>query len=125
MKPLIPLLLLVVAACGGEPIEQVDPASIPEMPTWTADVRPILDRYCQSCHSAETVGGAPDGADFGSYDRTVCEWDEVDEVLRERSMPPGGAPRPTAREAAVLYRWAEVGYPHGEGVQPSCSGGRR
>jgi len=123
MKYMILTLILVLAACGGEPIEQVDPDSIPQMPTWTSDVRPMLDRYCQGCHSSQTLGGSPDGLDFASYDLTVCEWDDVDEVLRERSMPPGGSPRLTAREVAVLDRWADVGHPHGEDVQPDCSGG--
>lgn len=110
-------------SCGGDPIEVVDPASIPANPTWVDDVAPLLDRYCQSCHSADTLGGAPDGLDFRSYDRTVCEWGDVYEtVLRDRSMPPAGAQRPTARELALLERWGDQGQPRGDGdtTPPNC-----
>lgn len=112
-----------VLACGGEPIEDVDPDSIPRVATWDSHVAPMLDRYCQGCHSGQTLGGPVEEFDFASYEHTVCEWEDVQEVLfEERSMPPGGAQRPSARDLAILRVWAQRGFLRSDGVPPSFSG---
>lgn len=109
-------VVALVFGCGGGPIEEVDPGAVPSAPSWNEHVRPLLDRYCQSCHSGQTLGGAPHGYDFVSYELVVCEWDELAKVmLEERSMPPGGARRPDARELATLERWASQGFSFEEG----------
>lgn len=120
---LLPCSLLLTLSCGGEPIEAVDPETIPETVTWTGEVQPMLDRYCQGCHTAETVAGGAGEIDFGSYRVAVCEWEELAEVvLEERSMPPGGASRLTARDIAILRSWRDDGFLESEGVAPQIRG---
>lgn len=92
------------------------------VPTWCADIQPILAASCvSSCHGADSSGSnnpffrldyyAPDGGGVpGAQARA--------ERIRQRAsvfqdMPPAGSsvPRPTAEQRALIARWAEGGAP--------------
>jgi hypothetical protein len=65
---LVPLAATFVA-CGSSE------APIPEMPTFAADVQPILDKHCVRCHGANgTLNDAlnPDGTPSGLGAPTLC-----------------------------------------------------
>jgi mono/diheme cytochrome c family protein len=60
--------------------------------------RALLDRYCVGCHNVRTKAGGltldtADPANVGAAPRT---WENVVRKLRDRAMPPAGAPRPDA-----------------------------
>jgi hypothetical protein len=100
---------------GIEPREQ--DVQIPQRPAaqstleqrWATEVRPIVERYCTTCHGAKKPKG---GLDLGR-DATVAaiaqhatEWERVLERLEADEMPPENAPsRPTAKERALVTSW--------------------
>jgi hypothetical protein len=59
-------------------------------------VRPVLDRYCVTCHNQrlKTAGLVLDGFDLTRISRETDTWEKVARKLRTREMPPPGLPRP-------------------------------
>jgi uncharacterized membrane protein len=122
------VLLLVLgglAACssGDETLAVVEPASVPEFPTFD-QVYAVLERSCVPCHSRNKPrpGGLgllqedeeEDEDDDPNYD--TCEdviaglGDLLEQVFAE-TMPPGAWPRLTEREKLLIVRWAQTGAP--------------
>ena len=128
------IILMVLAAAGGcaqgdGTLEEVDPASLPEVVTWVDHIEPILDRYCATCHSDAADVGRLSGYDYGTYLGSACQFGGVvNTFLEGGSMPPGAAPRPDGRQSALLRQWRAQGYPesldaNGQAVKPprDCS----
>ncbi|HEX5109370.1 MAG TPA: DUF1592 domain-containing protein, partial [Vicinamibacterales bacterium] len=71
-------------------------------------LRPVLDRYCATCHNArlKTAGLTLDTLDLAQADRHQDEWERIARKLRTHEMPPAGLPRPDqatyARAAASI-----------------------
>jgi hypothetical protein len=61
-------------------------------------VRPVLDRYCITCHNQrlKTAGVVLDGFDLARVGHEADTWERVARKLRTREMPPPGLPRPEA-----------------------------
>jgi mono/diheme cytochrome c family protein len=59
-------------------------------------VKPALDRYCVTCHSArlKTGGLSLEGLDPALIGRDPEPWEKVARKLRTHEMPPQGLPRP-------------------------------
>jgi hypothetical protein len=74
----------------------------------TGDVAPLLERYCLSCHDAETAKGgvtlsaAPTAEEFA---RDIKMWRTVTQQVHERAMPPVGKRQPTEEERRALVDW--------------------
>jgi hypothetical protein len=103
----------VIAACAGAdpPNEFVcnatEPAECPTpMPTY-ADVQPILERRCVTCHSDTSTGPWP----LTTYQDVVDWYDLVrDDVLR-CTMPPRDSPPLTRAESRAILEWLSCGFP--------------
>jgi len=88
--------------------------------TYAADVAPIVQKSCQSCHRPGQVGPFA----LLTYDQARRWAASINEVIDERRMPPWHAdPRfghfendrsLTARERATLLAWVEQGTPLGD-----------
>src|SRR5262245_54023973 len=61
-----------------------------------ASLRPVLNRYCVSCHNEKlrTAGLALDTIDAGNVAVGAETWEKVVRKLRSRAMPPASSPRP-------------------------------
>ncbi len=89
------------------------------VPTWCADVQPLLANYClQSCHGAVHTGsGHPEfRLDMYESDAGIKGAMEMAPRIDVRAakfkdMPPVGNPAPTAEERAIIGQWAEGGAP--------------
>ncbi len=59
-------------------------------------LRPLLDRYCITCHNArlKTGGLTLDGLDYTRVGDDADTWERVARKLRTHEMPPPGLPRP-------------------------------
>lgn len=102
------------------------------VPTWCADVQPLLTQYCvSSCHGPVTTGSgktdfrldyySPDaGLPPGAFQMAA----RIDaRAVRLQDMPPFGQPAPTAAERALIGRWATGGAPLcSDGGTPSDGG---
>jgi hypothetical protein len=108
------LIAFAAAACN-------DNKAVPENPTFVADVAPVLQRHCVSCHQPN--GTAP--FSLTTYEDARSRADSVATSTRSRRMPPW-LPRQgnhrfdrerilSDRELEILERWAQLGAPRGEG----------
>ena len=107
---------LAVTGCGGDP----NRAPLPESPTFSAHVAPILYAQCAGCHRPGSAAPFP----LLRYEDARDRADLIAEVTRQRQMPPwplepGDYPfaderRLSEREIAVLGRWAKQGAPAGD-----------
>lgn len=121
---------LLLAACPGLGSQEPPTADdLPENPTWSADVKPVLDRLCNECHSVppqqaapgnlrldvcETVAGIP-GARVMSQ-RIIAR--TIDRI--PSAMPPQTYPeQPTPDDEEILRRWVEQGANCDEDIDPN------
>jgi hypothetical protein len=89
------------------------------VPTWCADVQPILTTYCiSSCHGAVHTGSGRTDFQLDMYEangdikgaKDMAPRIDV-RAYRFKDMPPAGNPAPSAEEREVLGRWAQGGAP--------------
>ena len=83
----------------------------PAAPTYAKNVRPLLDKYCYSCHGNGkkkadlALDAYPDEASI-SKDRKV--WEKVLHQVRTREMPPENKPQPTPAERDLMATWIDA-----------------
>ncbi len=108
---------IVAALADREPAAEVGPV------TYAADVAPILQAKCQSCHRPGQVGPFS----LLSFDDARRHASTIREVIDDRRMPPWHAdPRYghfandrslDARQRATLMAWVDQGAPQGDLAQ--------
>jgi hypothetical protein len=122
---LMSLLLLLLTGCV-QGATRLDTGLVPENPTFTQDIEPLMARYCTRCHAA---GGVRyEGVGVNTYDAIIQDLDEVvctsispavigeypdacvgrEEVF---TMPPGASEHLDMLEQITLARWASNGAP--------------
>jgi mono/diheme cytochrome c family protein len=82
---------------------------------FTAEVRPLLVKYCQDCHGPETQEGELDLAAFVTWNdvrKQPQAWQHVGEMLDTRQMPPKDAPQLSDTEHAALQTWVRAHLTH-------------
>ncbi len=83
-------------------------ATRPTVPSYAADVKPVLERWCTSCHGEPPTSGAP--MSLTSYEAVVEHLERVRvRTLVQQTMPPGGGL--SADDRAVLATWIAAGAP--------------
>ena len=87
----IPSVVVALQAAGPRP-QQTSLLSGRD----ASDFKPVVDRYCVSCHSArvKTAGIVLEGMDSSKVEHDGVVWEKVIRKLRSGSMPPQGLPRP-------------------------------
>lgn len=104
----------VLAACGlalgaagaARAAEAPDFAALER--GYTATARPLLQKYCLGCHSAEKHKGDLDLERFATVTdirKETRAWEKTLEMLRTGEMPPKEKPQPTAAEREQLEKW--------------------
>lgn len=93
---------------GDKTLAEIE--GITEVPTYEADVKPILEQYCTTCHTDPPVAGAPQPLlDFA---QVVADADRIHvRGVQLGDMPPGGG-MPDA-EKAIIDAWFLGGTPQG------------
>ena len=113
MRPLLWTILLSVPLLFGSALiskaekEDVKPGGTLSS-QFGSDVRPLLAKYCVSCHSAKTKKGELDLQRFTSLkivQQDVKPWQKMIEQLETGEMPPKGKPQPTVIEREKLVDW--------------------
>ncbi|MCB9765478.1 MAG: hypothetical protein H6739_37230 [Alphaproteobacteria bacterium] len=115
LRLLLPLVALTVACNGKDSTADTGP-----VPTYYADVEPILTESCVNCHVSGGIGPMP----LTSYEEVgpVADW--VASAVVERRMPPAQVadgcneyvtdPALTEEERDIIARWADGGAPEGD-----------
>lgn len=112
LAPLAPLALLVGCTTAHTPPEGDPPGSDP---TFYADVKPLLQRHCVSCHQPGQIGVG----DLTDPDVVVSRAALIKQQVSDRIMPPwlaDGDCRDYAQDASLsdaeietFARWADTG----------------
>lgn len=69
-------------------------------------IRPLVMKYCSSCHGAAKPKGGLDLASRNGAEKPD-HWKDTWERLRSRHMPPSGKPQPSAAEREKMLAWIE------------------
>lgn len=114
-------MMLLACAGGGKPGETGETAEVPAVPTWYADVAPVVAENCARCH---TEGGIATSFDDPLVAQGLAT--TMASYVASGQMPPP-APDPTCRdyedsdrfvlsdeEKRTLLDWAEGGAPLGD-----------
>jgi uncharacterized membrane protein len=76
-------------------------------PTYIADVRPVLERRCFTCHAND--GPAAEEHDFTHVATLRAQRRQLVDEVTERAMPPQDRPQLTDAEAQTLLQWVACG----------------
>ena len=74
-------------------------------------IRPLVERYCNDCHSGETTEADINLGVFATYAdvrRQVDVWLKVRTMLDSRQMPPKDSRQPTDDELKRLQTWVRA-----------------
>ena len=77
---------------------------------WTANVQPILQKYCASCHGNETSEAEVNLEKFPGLDSIRLQpatWDQIRGVIKIGAMPPVDEPMPSDDERTRVANWIE------------------
>ena len=77
---------------------------------FAAEIRPMVSRYCTSCHSTEKKKGELDLERFAEWTdvwKAPETWSHVVEQVSLGEMPPAEKNQPTAAERKKLFAWVE------------------
>ena len=99
---------LLLGSCTFEKSEPL-PAGCTTTIYYIADIKPIIDSKCVTCHTT----GASQG-DFTSYAVVKAKVDNgsfKNRVFTIKDMPPGGNPQLSEPELAKLKCWMDQGAP--------------
>jgi len=119
-------LLLVLVACGGggdggsggssstpDQGAGVSAAGLPEA-SYYSIAKPLLDRYCTTCHGAEGVAAGIAPFLLDSYTQVAGKKSALVYVIETGSMPPVGYAGMDASDAELFLSWLESGAPEGD-----------
>lgn len=97
-------LCLVRGALSAAEAIDFDTSSRP----YASDIRPLITRYCEKCHSATLMEADIDLSAFDSFVAVRKHpeiWLKVNEMLESGQMPPKDAPQPNQTDRAKLQKW--------------------
>jgi len=105
LRPFLPFLLLTAFA---------GPAAGPASDLaadYDAKVRPLLAKYCLTCHSTQKKKGDLDlerYATLAAIGKDLKPWPQVIENLENGEMPPKKNPQPAAAEKSTITDWVRA-----------------
>src|SRR5690606_24531998 len=100
------LVIRVTYDDGTLPFEQRLRFEVITSATWTADVEPIFEAHCASCHG-------PAGPAITRLD-TIDAWERLADAIRlnvETGRMPLNRPPLSQRELALIEAWMNNGFP--------------
>jgi hypothetical protein len=107
-KSIVFSISVILLACRGAYAGQPGDNFAALKASFEAKTRPIVQKYCLTCHSTEKMEGDLDLERFGTFDHVRKEpelWRHVSEQIVSGEMPPKNRSRPTDDEKIVLLGW--------------------
>jgi cytochrome c5 len=80
----------------------------PQAATYSGTIKPLLEKYCTSCHSPTTLDIPPMLNTYGDAKANVAA---ANDAIRTASMPPSGK-TPTDAETKAFQDWVNQGAPN-------------
>ena len=112
---------LMAAQWSGTPVTvRAQGLSAPQASSSGADLKPIVDRYCVTCHNGrlKTAGLELDKVDFSRMGDHAEVLEKAVRKLRGGMMPPQSALQPDAATKATLLRGLVTGLDKAEAANP-------
>jgi hypothetical protein len=113
-------LVTAVAASGTHTGRDHAPTPRSDVPTWSKDVAPIVQRHCQTCHRPGEAGPFP----LLTYQDARRRAEKIRAAVADRVMPPwfadphygtfSNAMGLSPAERDTILRWADGGTPEGD-----------
>ncbi|MGK0358193.1 MAG: hypothetical protein ACI9U2_000476 [Bradymonadia bacterium] len=112
-------LALFLGGCpgfGDKTLAEIE--GITGVPTYETDIKPVLARYCTTCHTDPPVAGAPQP--LLTYAQVLDDADRIHvRCVQLGDMPPGGGI--PDNERALIDAWVLGGKPQGTPGEPEPS----
>ena len=114
LLPLPALCLLLTfasargAAEGGESAAEATTPPAQRQAAYAKEIKPLLDQFCTGCHGDRGAAGGVNlkkYADVAALQKDQATWRKALTQVRERSMPPSGAPQPSPDQRDRLSHW--------------------
>lgn len=80
-------------------------------PSYVKTAGPLIAKYCSPCHKGKNAAGGIDLARIKTDSdaaKASSIWDRVRSNVAAKTMPPGSAPQPSAKERAAIVQWAQA-----------------
>lgn len=84
------------------PPSQDDSRNFTVKPTWAADIQPLINQHCASCHSSRSPR-------LVTYDQVKNNFSKISSEISRNAMPPGGGAPQNMRDK--LEEWSAAGFP--------------
>jgi hypothetical protein len=78
--------------------------------SFLADVKPIIDKYCITCHAGSQASAGLNLSSFTTPDSVLNDidhWSKIVDRLSKMQMPPQGLPQPTEVQRKRAVSWIE------------------
>jgi mono/diheme cytochrome c family protein len=101
---------LVWFAATATPGAAQEPNDAKLQSEFTSVVKPLLTKYCATCHGGSAPSGAFDLAAVGSLAQVRTEtarWRRLREYVATSHMPPPGVPQPSGAERKRITEWVD------------------
>ncbi|WP_437187468.1 DUF1592 domain-containing protein [Planctomicrobium sp. SH668] len=101
--------LLIVISCGAVAKADQQEVLALEKP-YLAEVRPLLAKYCQDCHSDDLAEAELNLQGFDSLEvvrKHPVQWQLIEGMLHTGQMPPKDSPQPSEAEKKTLHNWVK------------------
>ncbi len=121
------ICLVATLLCVGPALAAAKDAQVPEAPTFTKHVLPILQQNCQDCHrpAGLDMGGMVAPMSLLTYDEVRPWAKSIARAVQSREMPPWHAAREqwglfeaerylSDAEIATVTQWVQTGAPMGD-----------
>lgn len=108
MKSTTRLYFLLAASLLFATIAAADDSQSSGAIEYRNQIRPLVERYCNDCHSGETTEADIDLGAFATHAdvrRQVGVWLKVRTMLDSRQMPPKDSRQPTDDQRKLLQTW--------------------
>ncbi len=108
MKSITRLYFLLAASLWFATIAAADDSQSSGAIEYRNQIRPLVERYCNDCHSGETTEADIDLGAFATHAdvrRQVDVWLKVRTMLDSRQMPPKDSRQPTDDQRKLLQTW--------------------
>ena len=108
MKSTTRLYFLLAASLLFATIAAADDSQSSGAIEYRNQIRPLVERYCNDCHSGETTEADIDLGAFATHAdvrRQVDVWLKVRTMLDSRQMPPKDSRQPTDDQRKLLQTW--------------------
>src|SRR5262249_33410024 len=79
--------------------------------TYASEITPLIRKYCVACHAGSKPAGGAALLTFRTRASVLKDkklWERVSQNLSASTMPPSGAPQPTASERDQLVTWIDT-----------------